>query len=129
MMKSTIGRLLMTAVIVCSTLGGGLPVRGIDRVNGRRQRSRAVRGYYCGQQIGNRSGDFYFRAGSSGVRMFNMAFGLESGNAKLIGFKFDEMTFGNEYLIRYRSTGGGEGYIESLKSTGRKKVTAPCPVE
>ena len=128
MKKSNIGRLLMTAVIVFTMLGGGLPVSGSDRANGRRQRSHAVRGYFCGQQSGNRSGDFYFRVGRT-VRMFNMAFGLESGNAKLIGFKFDEMTFGNEYLIRYHPTGGGEGYIESLKSTGRKKATAPCPVD
>lgn len=57
-----------------------------------------------------------------------MAFGLERGNAKMIGFKFDEMKIGNEYLMVYRSDDGENGFIESIKFTGRNKKLEPCSV-
>ena len=124
-MKSRIGSLLITASIVCSLVFDVSPAQSGTRAMAGKMQTETIRGYYCGQQSGNRAGEFYFRVGRQ-VRSFSINLGQQGGgNAKASGFKIANIKLGNEYVVNYRA--GSGDFIDSIRFTGRSKKTAPCP--
>lgn len=88
---------------------------------------KTVKGNYCGQNTGNRSGSFGFRVGTV-VRVFEMNFGQAQGNARMVRFNFKKLRVGDEFIIKYASEGESE-FIQSITGTGKRKRIAPCQVE
>lgn len=86
--------------------------------------TKTVKGNYCGQSSGNRGGAFGFRV-SSKVRTFQMNFGQEGGNAKMIRFNINKLKVGDEFIIKYNS----EEFIFAITGTGKRRRIEPCSVD
>ena len=93
--------------------------------------TRTVKGNYCGDSTGSRGGAFAFRVGSK-VWTFQLNFGQDRGNAKMIRFNINKLKVGDEFIIKYDSEYDSESdppFIEVIKGTGKRKTINACKVE
>jgi hypothetical protein len=86
--------------------------------------TKTVKGNYCGQSSGNRGGEFGFRVGSK-VRTFQMNFGQEGGNAKMVRFNINKLKVGDEFIVKYNS----DEFIVAITGTGKRKKIEPCTLD
>ncbi len=85
--------------------------------------TKTIKGNYCGQTSGNRSGEFGFRVGSK-VVILGMNFGQTGGNARMIRFNINKLKVGDEFIIKYNS----DDFIEVISGTGKRRKIEPCTV-
>lgn len=91
--------------------------------------TKTVKGNYCGKNIGNRAGFFGFRIGSE-VQTFEMNFGQERNNAKMVRFDVSKLKVGDEFIIKYRPEEVNyTGFIVAITGTSKRKKIEPCTIE
>lgn len=89
---------------------------------------RTVKGNYCGSVMGNRAGTFGFRVGTV-VRIFELNFGQERGNARMIRFDVNKVRVGDEFIIKFDDSNEDSKFIQSITGTGKRRTIARCEID
>lgn len=87
--------------------------------------TRTVTGNYCGSTYGSGAGTFAFRVGSEEMD-FEMEF--HDRSVKRVRFDISTVKVGQEFIIRYRASRGGNS-IKAITGTGKRRRVSPCNMD